>query len=171
MFSKILEGQVLLQLRRELEPDPTQYGGIPKCGVEHMLLDLWDDVLEGMEGGKSAAVMLGVDYEKAFNSMEHGVCLEQLRCLGALDGSLSLVRAFLEDRTMKITIDGHTSTPVAIQRGSPQGSVLGCLLYCATTQGLTKEVREAEREAGGSVRASGRQREGQRGPTRSIHVC
>ena len=141
IFSKILEGQVLNQLRGELEPDPTQYGGLPKCGVEHMLLDLWEEVLEGMEGGKSAAVVLGVDYQKAFNCMEHGVCLEQLQCLGASEGSLSLVRAFLEGRTMKITIDGHTAEPVPIQRGSPQGSVLGCLLYCATTQGLTKGLR------------------------------
>ena len=142
-FSKILEGQVLLQLRGELDPDDCQYGGIPKCGVEHMLLDLWENILSGIEGGKNAAVILGVDYEKAFNRMEHDVCIEQLRRLGASDGSLSLVAAFLEDRSMKITIDGHSSKPVPIQRGSPQGSVLGCLLYCATTQGLTKDLRAA----------------------------
>ena len=77
MFSKVLEGQVLLKLRGELEPDAAQYGGIPKCGVEHMLLELWEDVLAGKEGGKHAAVVLGVDYKKAFNSMEHGVCIEK----------------------------------------------------------------------------------------------
>ena len=44
---------------------------------------------------------------------------------------------------MQIMIDGHPSSPVSIQRGSPQGSVLGCLLYCVTTQGLTKRLREA----------------------------
>ena len=140
-FSKVLEGQVLIKLRGELAPDPSQYGGIPKCGVEHMLLELWEEVLSGMEGGKNAAVVLGVDYEKAFNRMEHSVCIEQLEILGASPGSLSLVCAFLEDRTMRITIDGHTSEPIAIQRGSPQGSVLGCLLYCATTQRLTKLLR------------------------------
>ena len=142
VFSKVLEGQVLLKLRGELEPDATQYGGIPKCGAEHMLLELWEEVLAGMEGGKHAAVVLGVDYEKAFNRMEHGACIDQLRLLGASPGSLSLVSAFLEGRSMRITIDGHTSDPVAIQRGSPQGSVLGCLLYCATTQRLTKNLRE-----------------------------
>ena len=143
-FSKILEGQVLIKLRRELEPYPSQYGGIPKCGVEHMLLDLWEGVLEGMEGGKNAAVILGVDYEKAFNRMEHGACLEKLGQLGASGGSLSMVRAFLEDRVMQISIDGHQAEAVPIQRGSPQGSVLGCLLYCATTQNLTKRLRDDE---------------------------
>ena len=42
IFSKILEGEVLKQLRRELEPDPDQYGGVPKCGTEHMIIELWD---------------------------------------------------------------------------------------------------------------------------------
>ena len=137
VFSKILEGQVLQKLRSELIPDPSQYGGKPKCGVEHMLIDLWEKVLSAMEGGSNAAVLLGIDYEKAFNRMEHAVCLDQLKKLGASPGSIALVRAFLEDRQMTITIEGHKATPVSIRRGSPQGSVLGCLLYCVTTQTLT----------------------------------
>ena len=161
-FSKILEGQVLIKLRAEITPDPTQYGGVPKCGVEHMLLDLWEEVLDGMEGGKNAALILGVDYEKAFNRMEHAECLDQLRLLGASAGSLSLVRAFLEDRKMQIVIDGHKGIPVEIQRGSPQGSVLGCLLYCATTQNLTKGLRTDNDE---SLRA-GNPPDGRDGPIR-----
>ena len=140
-FSKVLENQVLLKLRRELDPDPQQYGGVQNCGVEHLLVDIWEKVLSDMEGGKTASVILGVDYEKAFNRMEHSECIEQLRRLGATEGSVSLVRAFLEDRKMTITIGGQGAEPVSIQRGSPQGSVLGCLLYCATTQNLTKELR------------------------------
>ena len=140
-LSKILEGQVLEKLKGELVPDPSQYGGAKKCGVEHMLVDLWEDILTSMEGGKTAAVLLGVDYEKAFNRMEHAVCLEHLRRLGASPGSLSLVRAFLEERRMTISIDGHMADPIQIRRGSPQGSVLGCLLYCVTTQLLTRNLR------------------------------
>ena len=137
IFSKVLENQVLGQLRKELTPDPRQYGGVPNCGVEFMLVDMWEGILEGLEGGSSAAILLGVDYEKAFNRMEHAVCLQQLNKLGASQGSISLVRAFLEDRVMTITIDGVRAPSVPILRGSPQGSVLGCLLYCVTTQNLT----------------------------------
>ena len=137
VFSKILEGQVLLKLRRELIPDRNQYGGKPKCGVEHMLIDLWENILSPMERGDKAAVLLSIDYEKAFNRMEHSVCLRQLAKLGATPGSLSLVRAFLEDRKMTIRLGKNKATPVPIRRGSPQGSVLGCLLYCVTTQSLT----------------------------------
>ena len=140
-FSKILEYQVLAKLRAELIPDEGQYGGVPKCGVEHLLLDLWEKILTSMEGGNTAAILLGVDYDKAFNRMEHDICLEQLRKLGALSGSISIVRAFLEERMMTIVINGHKAEPMPIQRGSPQGSVLGCLLYCVTTQNLTKDLR------------------------------
>ena len=148
VFSKILEGEVLVQLRSELVPDMDQYGGVPKCGVEHLLIDLWESVLAGMEGGTNAAVLLGVDYEKAFNRMEHAACLEQLHGLGASPGSISLVRAFLQDRRMSISIDGAKVPPVPIHRGSPQGSVLGCLLYCATTQKLTKDMWQPRGEEG-----------------------
>ena len=148
-FSKILEGQVLEKLKGELVPDPSQYGGAKRCGVEHMLLDLWEDILTSMEGGKTAAILLGVDYEKAFNRMEHAACLEQLRKLGASPGSLALVRAFLEERRMTISIEGFMADPIKIKRGSPQGSVLGCLLYCVTTQLPTRNLRGPAEQDGG----------------------
>ena len=49
------------------------------------------------------------------------------------------MRAFLEDRRMMITIDGHSENQVPILVGS-----LGCLLYCVTTQRLTKDLRGTE---------------------------
>ena len=150
IFSKILEGVVLRQLRAEIAPDASQYGGTLKCGAKHMLVDIWEKVLSALEGGQSAAVLLGVDYEKAFNRMEHATCIEELRRLGASDGSIALVRAFLENRPMKISIDGQSGTPVKIMKGSPQGSVLGCILYCITTQSLTMNLR-----GGGAPPAAG----------------
>ena len=108
--------------------------------------------MEAVEGGKGAAVLLGVDFEKAFKRMGHRKCLQALAELGASPGSLSLVASFLENRTMTININGHTPTPVPIDKGSPQGSVMGCMLYCATTQKLTAGLRShrlEHRHAGG----------------------
>ena len=140
VLSKILENRVLEQLRGELIGDSRQYGGAPKCGAEHLLIELWDKILHCVEGGGNAAVLLGVDFEKAFNRMDHGVCLTQLKKLGASDGSLALVESFLKDRRMTFSIDDFTPEAVPILRGSPQGSVLGCLLYCVTTQSLTDDL-------------------------------
>lgn len=88
--------------------------------------------------------MLGVDYEKAFNRMSHGECLNQLRRLVASPRSLSLVQFFLEEMVMTVSVGGYKASPVPIKRGSPQGSVLRCLLYCITTQLLTKRLRAHE---------------------------
>lgn len=139
-LSKVLEGQLLWQLRSELIQDPTQFGGAPGCGAEHLLISIWDNIMECLETGTSAAVLLGVDFEKAFNKMDHAVCLEQLARLGASAGSISLVRAFLENREMTVIVGEHCPAPLKIRRGSPQGSVLGCLFYCTTTQTLTAKI-------------------------------
>ena len=141
LFSKILENQLMEKLRSELTPDPQQFGGEPGCGAEHMLVQIWDKVLEAMEGGQTAAVLLGVDFEKAFNRMEHAVCLDNLVKLGASPGSVSLVAAFLKNRRMTIRIGEFSANPRTITKGSPQGSVLGSMLYCTATQLLTEELR------------------------------
>ena len=83
-------------------------------------------------------MLLGVDFQKAFNQMEYSACVGQLELLGASQGTIGMVKSFLRGRRMKITINGVTSTPVPLLRGSPQGSVMGCALYCATTQCLQK---------------------------------
>ena len=93
-----------------------------------MLIELRERILDTLESVSDAAVLLGVDYEKAFNHMDHAVCIRKLKDLGASDSSILLVRAFLKDRKMTISIDGHSATPITISRGSPQGSLLGCLL-------------------------------------------
>ena len=139
LLSKVLEGALLEQLRDELQPDASQYGGLKACGAEHMLVDLWESALEALENGTDAVLMLGIDFQKAFNRMEYSVCMEQLEKLGASPGSLSMVRSFLSNRKMTMKLGTDQSALVEIIRGSPQGSVLGCMLYCATTQSLLSE--------------------------------
>ena len=75
-------------------------------------------------------MLLGVDYKMAFNRMDHAVCLDRLRRLGASDGSIALVRVFLEGRTMTVKVDGHAAEPIAISRGSPQGSLACWGAFC-----------------------------------------
>ena len=139
-LSKVLEGVLLEKLRQELVLDPDQFGGAKGCGAEHMMVELWDRVLRVLDGGDQAACLLGIDFEKAFNRMDHGHCLRQLKRLGASESSLALVASFLSGRSMTIDINGVSCGERKILRGSPQGSVLGCLLYCVTTQTLTDDI-------------------------------
>ena len=129
-------------LRREIPADPTQYGGLKGCSVDHLLADLLDEVLAPLDEG-NPSVITSIDFEKAFNRLDHGKCLDQLRSLGASSSSVGLVRSFLTNRQMRVKLAGTLGPPKALCGGSPQGSILGCLLYCLATQQLTTTRRGA----------------------------
>ena len=134
-LSKVLEGILLDDLRSEIPADMMQYGGVRNSSVDHMLVDLFETVLEPLEHGRPSLV-LGIDYEKAFNRLDHGKCLEQLRTLGASAPSLTLTSSFLASRNMRVRVGSHLSGQRRLCGGSPQGSILGCYLYGAATQRL-----------------------------------
>ena len=150
-LSKVLESILLEDLRRELTPDPTQYGGLKNCSVNHLLVDLFDRVLGSLDQG-NPVVLLGIDYEKAFNRLDHKECLRQLKKLGASPQSTELVRSFLTGRCMRVKIGQSLSAARGLKGGSPQGSILGCLLYCLATQQLNNSLPPKRRmEADGEA--------------------
>ena len=70
LFSKVLESFILERLRTEVTLSPRQFGGIRGCGTEHFLIETWDAVIRALSDGMSA-VLISVDFEKAFNRMNH----------------------------------------------------------------------------------------------------
>ena len=139
-WSKLLEAIVLERLKSEIEPDPVQYGGLKGCSTGHFLAEVWDTVLTTLDNPSNAVNLCSIDFSKAFNRMNHDECLKQLRKLGASETSIALVRSFLSQRRMNLRLGGETFPGPLLNGGSPQGSVLGCYLYCATTQQLGPEM-------------------------------
>ena len=88
---KVMETELLYRLRCEIVPDEVQYGGMKRMGVEHLLVEVWERILGGLEVPGVGVSLLGIDYEKAFNRMDHNVCLQQLARLGASQVSIDLV--------------------------------------------------------------------------------
>ena len=138
-LSKVLESLLLQDLRGEIPLDEEQYGGIKASSVDHLLVDIYDDVLSSLDKGGSA-VVLGIDYQKAFNRLNHRECLAQLERLGASNQSLALVKSFLTGRRVRVKVDGTLSDCKSLNGGSPQGSILGCYLYCAATQQINLKL-------------------------------
>ena len=152
-MSKVLESVLLEDLRREIPADPLQYGGIKGSSVDHLLIDLLDNVMGPLDEGKASAI-LSIDFEKAFNRLNHAKCLKQLRELGASEASIALVRSFLTGRTMQVKTGAGLSDPMPLCGGSPQGSILGCLLYCLTTQQINPSLSPGTRPTPVNVRAN-----------------
>ena len=139
-WSKLLERIALERLKSEIEPDPIQFGGIKGSGTPHFLAEVWDTILHELEEPGKAVNVCSIDFSKAFNRMQHGECLRQLTALGASQTSIRLVQSFLTSRVMRMKVGGAFSAGRPLRGGSPQGSIFGCYLYCATTQQLGPEL-------------------------------
>ena len=136
LFSKLLEKFLLVELRKYAEMSSSQYGGIKKCGVDHFLIDSWNDILTHLDSPHAAATLVSIDFEKAFNRMHHGKCLEALRKKNVPEHLVGMVQAFLHERTMTVKINDAFSVPQHSPGGAPQGSIFGSYLFCITTEPL-----------------------------------
>ena len=137
LFSKVLESFVLSRLQSEIKLSSKQYGGVKNCGTDHFLVDTWNRIITILEHNNSAANLVSIDFEKAFNRMDHEECLKAICSMGASMTSVDWVAAFLYGRHMQVKINNDYSTPRPVPGGSPQGSILGNFLFCCTTDQFT----------------------------------
>ena len=140
LLSKILESFVLQRLKKEIKEDLSQYGSTKGCGTEHYLMQSWNHILESLDDGVSAANLISIDFSKAFSSLDHAKCLDMFKRRGASEHSIQMLHAFLEDRRMSVKIGDTMSTPLPINGGSPQGTLLGNLIFIVATSEIDKDI-------------------------------
>ena len=138
LFSKCLESFVLERLKQKVTLNRNQFGGIKGTGVDHFLVETWHEIMKALEDPSAAASLMSIDFEKAFNRMSHGHCLEALERIGADQKDIGLVHAFLHGRTMRVKVGNSLSAPRTVPGGSPQGSILGNFLFCVSTSELAE---------------------------------
>ena len=140
LFSKILESYIIDDLKNELVGDSNQFGSTKGCGVDHYLIQTWDKLLNILEEESTACNLISIDFSKAFNSLDHQKCLDMFKKRGASKQSIGMLYTFLEGRKMRVKIDNVFSEPLPINGGSPQGTLLGNLIFIVTTSELEKDL-------------------------------
>ena len=70
-----------------------------------------------------------VDFSKAFNRVDHNIIITKLFALGTPVWLLKMVISFLSNRKMYVRYKGETSTAKSLPGGTPQGTMLGLLLF------------------------------------------
>ena len=113
-------------------------------GTQHVLVQLFQEILENAENYRAATVVTSTDYSKVFNQMSFQHCLRALARNGALSQFLRLVAAFLTDHTMTVKTGQVMSTPRKVHGGCPQGSILGIFLFNATIDDLEEGCKDVE---------------------------
>ena len=75
------------------------------------------------------AIAVLMDLSKAFDCMPHNLLLAKLQAYGLSNEAITLMRSYLTGRRQRVKIGSTTSAWLEIQKGVPQGSILGPLLF------------------------------------------
>ena len=78
---------------------------------------------------KKPAIILLIDFSKAFDSISHDYIYESLKIFNFGDYFIKIVRTMLTGRTCTVMIDGYETEPFKIERGVPQGDTASPYLF------------------------------------------
>ena len=97
-------------------------------GCQTTLLRLLEDWKKALDNNEYLAAIL-MDMSKAFDCLPHDILLSKLSAYGLTENSIKLEYSYLSDRKQQIQIGNIVSMWGKVQKGVPQGSIPGPLLF------------------------------------------
>ena len=95
---------------------------------QHVILQLTEFWRQSLDKGNCVGTV-AMDLSKAFDSMPHALLIAKLSAYGVSKRACNLIINYLCNRRQRTKVMGKCSEWVTINRGVPQGSVLGPLLF------------------------------------------
>ena len=139
VFEQIVRKQVVAFLTRRGHLNNTQHGCRSGCSCRSALLGVFDDLMH-IPSSDCTVDMIYLDFSKAFDKVDHGIRLHQLKDLG-ITGKLGIwVVQFLTNRTQYVRLPGGLSKNSPVLSGVPQGTVLGPLHFLIMLADINKEI-------------------------------
>ena len=129
VYSKLAETFMLDMLQEEIGVSENQYGGVRGVGTEHMLAEMATKMLEDLDDNRCVVNIISIDYQKAFNRMQHAACLDMMAKKGSSSQAIRLAASFLAGRVIRTKIGHHLSSPRAAPGGAPQGTKSGNFFF------------------------------------------
>ena len=110
--------------------DPGQCGGLKNSSITHYLIKLLHYIHFNLDKSDPHAVLLAaVDMAKAFNRMSHQKVIEDLFDMKVPGWLMLILISYLTDRKMTMKFRGVLSALRLLPGSSPQGTVLGVILF------------------------------------------
>ena len=73
--------------------------------------------------------MILIDLQKPFNTIDHKILIEKMKCIGFSNGVTKWLECYLSKRMFSVHVKHSFSDKAIIICGVPQGSILGPLLF------------------------------------------
>ena len=131
-FSKIFEKMMHNRITSFLESNNSlhelQYGFRAGRSCEHALLAAQHEILTCLSK-KQIAMLLLIDFSKAFDMVNHEILLKKLVHYGIRGLAHTWLASYLSNREQYVSINGKHSSSKMLECGVPQGSILGPLLF------------------------------------------
>ena len=144
-LSKIIENVILDQLLEFFETSqvfPDNQSAYRRLySTETALCSVINDLLIMMDEGRCGILIL-LDLSAAFDTVVHSLLIKDLKRIGIDGDALDYLEDYLENRTYCVQIGETLSGTKPLNRGVPQGSVLGPILFCIYTIELTYLLQE-----------------------------
>ena len=88
--------------------------------------------------------VMTVDQSAAFDVLNHEILIRKFKHYNLSTEAVKLFQSYLSFRTQYKTIGASNSRMTQIDRGIPQGSMVGPLLFCIYTNEMTEVTRDPE---------------------------
>ena len=137
VFEQLISKQITAQFESRLSDSITAYRKSHSC--ETTLVSLVEQWKLARDGHQCVAI-LSTDMSKAFDPLHPPLMLNKLRAYGFAKNIVNLLRSYLSNRQNRIRLGSLASSWQVVNRGCPQGSALGPLLWNIFQNDLAYEI-------------------------------
>ena len=145
VLSKLVERTVQIQLQRHFEKHrlfhQNSHAYRPHKSTSTAIMAIMDSLYMATDSNLISS-MMALDMSAAFDTVNHDILLQKMKIYRCSQNTLKWMSNYLSSRSQVVNIGRHQSLSRPLDRGVPQGSILGPLLYLVFTNEMPDTITD-----------------------------